>query len=424
MVVVLIAVCQLGQAQIVPDGYKQQRQTGMDSIKNVRISWEEQYWQKRKLYDAEQHDKRLKPSELPAVDDTSRTASPVEHEIQPSQVEKARMFNDTLAVESMGRIRQVDVRFYGHTITFDVPEKASFDNQEIDYLASQLATYKKRLNLNDWGLLLLAQKLATAIEPNITNEQSALTVKMMNTLHYDLRLGRIGKRLHTMVHTNYQLYDTPYMEADGKHYYALGVESVQSGTIYSYDKKPADAVNPIDMRLRKSPLVGGDRDLIDFFADYPLTHIYVPATAAVSDKLASQMEHFNFANKKDTIACLNQLLAYVQSFEYKADLEQFGHEKYFFCEEMYYYPGSDCEDRAILFSQMVRRSFGLDVVLLDYANHITTAVNISMSPASGHFITLQGRRYYLCDPTFRGAEVGQLDNRFHGQKAKVVVSGQ
>lgn len=417
---VLVAVLHVGQAQIVPDSYQQQRQAGMDSIKNARISWEEQYWQKRKLYDAEQRDRRLKPSELPAVDDTSRASSPVEHEILPTHVEKAKVFSDTLEVGYMEKVRQVDVRFYGHTITFDIPAKAAFDNQESQYLASQLATYKKRLNLNDWGLLLLAQKLASAIEPNITNEQSALTVKLMNTLHYDLRLGRTGRHLHTMVHTNYQLYNTPYMEADGKHYYAIGLESVQNGTIYSYDKKPADAVNPIDMRLRKSPLVGGDRDLIDFFADYPLTHIYVPATAAVSDKLASQMEHFNFANKKDTIACLNQLLAYVQSFEYKSDLEQFGHEKYFFCEEMYYYPGSDCEDRAILFSQMVRRLFGLDVVLLDYPNHVTTAVRLPTESTTGHYITLQEGRYYLCDPTFRGAKVGQLDNRFHGQKAKAI----
>lgn len=406
----LFAVTAVAQ---VPDEYLQRRQAAMDSLRQVRIEWEEQYWQKRRLFEAKHRPQRVKPTEQPTLSDTLKTDKAIHYELmQPSDTTLQRF--EELSVGSMGKSTQVKVSFYGRTITFNVPE-----NKDPKQLASQLATQKKRYNLNDWGLLLLAQKVAAEIMPNSVDDQAVLTVQMMNALHYDLRIGRMGSHYYVMVHTGYPLYEIPYMEADGKHYYALGVDARQGGTLYSYDKQPADAVLPLDMRVKKSPLLGS-RDLIDFYADYPLTDIRVQATAAISDELTKQMRQFSFANRKDTLACLNQLLAYVQSFDYKSDLEQFGREKYFFCEEMYYYPGSDCEDRAVLFSHMVQLLFGLDVVLLDYPDHMVTAVQLPVASSKGHYVTLQNCRYYLCDPTFRGAKVGQLDKRFHNLKTKVI----
>ena len=91
---------------------------------------------------------------------------------------------------------------------------------------------------------------------------------------------------------------------------------------------------------------------------------------------------------------------------------------------MFHYPYSDCEDRVVLFAHMVQLLFGLDVVLLDYPDHMTTAVRLTQTIAKGHYVSLQGDRYYLSDPTFRGAKVGQLDKRFHNQKAKVIKNIQ
>ena len=398
----------------VPDEYLQRRQATMDSLRQVRIDWEEQYWQKRRLFEAEHRPQRVKPTEQPTLSDTLKTDKAIHYELMQPSDTTLQQFEE-LSVGSMGKSTQVKVSFYGRTITFNVPE-----NKDPKQLAVQLVTQKRRYDLNDWGLLLLAQKVAAATMPNSSDEQAVLTVQMMNALHYDLRIGRMGSHYYVMVHTSYPLYEIPYMEADGKHYYALRVDARQGGTLYSYDKQPADAVLPLDMRVMKSPLLGS-RDLIDFYADYPLTDIRVQASAALSDELTKQMRQYTFDNRKDTLACLNQLLAYVQSFDYKSDLEQFGREKYFFCEEMYYYPGSDCEDRAVLFSHMVQLLFGLDVVLLDYPDHMVTAVPLPVSTSKGHYVTLQNRRYYLCDPTFRGAKVGQLDKRFHNLKTKVIT---
>lgn len=398
----------------VPDDYLQRRQAGMDSLRKVRIEWEEQYWQKRRLFEAEHRPQRVKPTEQPTLSDTLKTERSIRYELmQPS--DSVTQHFEELSVGSMGKSSLVKVSYYGRTITFNVPE-----NKDARQLAVQLASQKKRYDLNDWGFLLLAQKVAAATMPNSTDDQTVLTVKMMNALHYDLRIGRKASHYYVMVHTNYPLYEIPYMEADGKHYYALGLDARQGGTLYSYDKQPADAVLPLDMRVKKSPQMGS-RNLIDFYADYPLTDIRVQASAALSDELIRQMRQFSFTNRKDTLACLNQLLTYVQSFDYKSDMEQFGREKYFFCEEMFHYPGSDCEDRAVLYSHMVQLLFGLDVVLLDYPDHMVTAVQLPTASSKGHYVTIQNGRYYLCDPTFRGAKVGQLDKRYHNQKAKVIT---
>lgn len=406
----LFAVTAVAQ---VPDEYLQRRQAAMDSLRQVRIDWEEQYWQKRRLYEAEHRPQRVKPTEQPTLSDTLKTDKAIHYELMQPSDTSLQQFEE-LSVGSMGKSTQVKVSFYGCTITFNVPE-----DKAPKQLASQLATHKRRYDLNDWGLLLLAQKVAAATMPSSTDDQAMLTVQMMNALHYDLRIGRMGTHYYAMVHTSYPLYEVPYMEADGKHYYALRIDSKQTGTLYSYDKQPADAVLPIDMRMKKSPQMGSG-NLIDFYADYPLSDIRVQASAALSAELTKQMLQYSFANRKDTLACLNQLLTYVQSFDYKSDLEQFGREKYFFCEEMFHYPGSDCEDRAVLFAHMVQLLLGLDVVLVDYHDHMTTAVQLSIASSKGHYLILRNRRYYLCDPTFRGAKVGQLDKRFHKQKAKVI----
>lgn len=72
----------------------------------------------------------------------------------------------------------------------------------------------------------------------------------------------------------------------------------------------------------------------------------------------------------------NTLIDFVQTaFEYKTDEEQFGYERPLFADETLYYPYSDCEDRAIFYSILVRDLLGLDVVLLHYPNHLATAVS-------------------------------------------------
>ena len=72
------------------------------------------------------------------------------------------------------------------------------------------------------------------------------------------------------------------------------------------------------------------------------------------------------------------MIDFVQrAFQYKVDDEQFGEERTLFANETLYYPYSDCEDRSLLYATLVRDLLGLDVVLLDYPEHIATAVKFN-----------------------------------------------
>lgn len=116
----------------------------------------------------------------------------------------------------------------------------------------------------------------------------------------------------------------------------------------------------------------------------------------------------------------NILINFVQTaFQYQTDGQQFGYEKPFFVEELFYYPYSDCEDRAMLFSYLVRKLLGLDVVLLDYPEHIATAVRFNGN-VSGDYLMVNGQKYIVCDPTYIGASIGMTMPRYKTVSAKVL----
>ena len=102
----------------------------------------------------------------------------------------------------------------------------------------------------------------------------------------------------------------------------------------------------------------------------------------------------------------NILLNFVQTaFEYKTDNEYWGYERPLFSSETLYYPYSDCEDRSILYSRLIRDLIGLDVVFLHYEGHLATAVAFD-EDITGEYVKINGRKYLVCDPTYINASIG------------------
>ena len=83
-----------------------------------------------------------------------------------------------------------------------------------------------------------------------------------------------------------------------------------------------------------------------------------------------------------------------------------GKDRAFFAEESLYYPYSDCEDRSILFSHLVRDILGLDVALVYTPGHLFTAICFDENVKGSH-VMIGGRKFVICDPTvINGAPVG------------------
>lgn len=110
--------------------------------------------------------------------------------------------------------------------------------------------------------------------------------------------------------------------------------------------------------------------------------------------------------RKSQYEAVSRLLNFVQTaFVYEYDDKVWGCDRAFFADETLYYPYCDCEDRSILFSRLVRDLLGLKVVLIYYPGHLATAVCFTEN-VNGDYISMNGKRYTICDPTYIGAPIG------------------
>jgi hypothetical protein len=63
---------------------------------------------------------------------------------------------------------------------------------------------------------------------------------------------------------------------------------------------------------------------------------------------------------------------------------------------------------------------GLNVVLLYYPGHLATAVAFS-EDVQGDWLSYQGRKYIVCDPTYIGAGVGKTMPKMNNQQAQIIA---
>lgn len=286
---------------------------------------------------------------------------------------------------------------------------------------------QKDFRLNDWGVFLFVK---TAAEALCNDENSCIVMQqfLLNELGYRAKMARRGDRnqLLLFVATDCMVYGHPYFTKEGLNYY--NINGTEACTFYMCNQDSKKAKTPVAMRLNKVPALNSGvvsrqrtnkagnvsvsvnvpKSLIDFYASMPQCDYGVYAKAPVAGSLAQEVLGTlrPLVQGKSEVDAANLLLNFVQTgFKYATDEEQFGFEKPFFVEELFYYPACDCEDRSVLFGWLVRELLGLDVVYLDYPNHIATAVQFK-GDVKGDFLTVDGKRYTVCDPTYIGASIG------------------
>ena len=127
--------------------------------------------------------------------------------------------------------------------------------------------------------------------------------------------------------------------------------------------------------------------------------------------------------KQTPVAQLNSLLAWMhQSLVYQIDEQQFGREHYMHPEELALHKASDCEDRAFLLVQLITDLLALPAVGVTYPGHVAAAVALPAehSPELPPTFVYQGKNYWLVDPTYIGAKVGDVMPQFRSLQAQVV----
>ena len=315
-------------------------------------------------------------------------------------------------------------------------------NSDYKPLLADCAQIRKDLRLNDWGVFTLVRQVADTY-CGTANESIVMQQFLLNEMGYKARMARkaTGDKMMLFVATDCSIYAHPYITLNGQNYYNLSGNNEQC-QFYMCQKDSPKAKNSVGMQLKEAPLFPGTvvssthqakgsaarvtvdvpKALMDFYKDYPQcdysVYFNAPVNAAMENRILSSLAPL--VQGRNEADAANILINFVQTaFQYQTDGQQFGYEKPFFVEELFYYPYSDCEDRAMLFSYLVRKLLGLDVVLLDYPEHIATAVRFNGN-VSGDYLMVNGRKYTVCDPTYIGASIGMTMPRYKTVSAKVL----
>lgn len=306
------------------------------------------------------------------------------------------------------------------------------------------ASLVEELQLNGWGTMKLCQAIGEVLEGSGTNGAVLLQTYLLTQLGFDARMVRVNNnQLRMMCPASEKLCETSYLVINGKEYYIFG-NIANKSTIHTYKNnfdaatRSLDLGNPSSIRFAFSPsnsktftskwnkgasvTVGINKNLVDFYNGMPFVKDWSYYARQRMDKeLAQQLLPAlkRSINGKDELGAVNILLHFVQTaFEYMTDEKQFGHEKTDFKEQLFYDKACDCEDRSILFSDLVYNLLNLDVVLLYYPNHLCTAVKFN-SIVNGDYVMVGNDKYIICDPTYINASVGNCMPKFKTKAPKI-----
>ena len=318
-------------------------------------------------------------------------------------------------------------------------------NTNYKKLIKQIKSYNKNLNLNEWAQYQLIHKLGLTIFKD-NNKSNLFTWFVLVKMKYDTKVGYSNDKIYLMSTMQHNLYQVSFFTLKKKKYYILTPNGKVGnvGSIYTYEGEYPKATNRLSFTIfkemkfynnikNKSLRFNYDgvayniktqysADLIDFYKTFPQSdyNIYfstknsTPLSNSILVKLAPLVKG------KSEIEAVNLLLRFVQtSFKYKTDQNQFRYEKVMFPEETINYPYSDCEDRSIMFSYLVKNLLKLDVVGVKYNDHLATAVAFS-SKISGANFKYKGTRYTISDPTYINANAGMAMTQYKNSKFKVI----
>jgi hypothetical protein len=313
-------------------------------------------------------------------------------------------------------------------------------------LLKQLNDTRSSMNLNDWGFYMLLKKTSEAINPD-KNYSRLLSWFLLTQSGYRVRIAYTENQIALMFPSANILYDTRFFITDNIKFYAPDFDQ---NVVLTYAKDFPGATRIFDMNLYNPLSIGGEykskqfrctyqgkdysfdlkynSNYIDFFKDYPLCDLKVYFDAVMSpgakesvyDALKPVVE------KLSTPDAVNFLLNFVQNaFAYKNDLDQYGKEKFDFPEEDFYYPYTDCDDRSVLFSYLVKELLHLKVIGVVYPGHVAAAVHFN-EEEPGDCILYKDEKYLIADPTFINAPFGLTMTGKNNAKATVIeqLNGQ
>ncbi len=408
----------------------------------------------------------VQPVVLPEIDIDIPEDNPIEVDINLPKIEDEPIPIAPIKYKPKPTEKKISFTFYGTKgeIRFDTSKRVSLrgsdekavsnfwrglSGESYDNVIADCQNIRYDRDLCDWAYYRMTEKVAEALY-STRNERSVFHAWLLAQSGFSIRLGRENDTIHLLPGTNSLLFGKPYWKLGNAYYTLMDDENISS--MYIMDAQFPNT-SPIRTRMtlrnafeqntsparslsskrypETSANVSCDKNKLDFYNDIPISAIeglevtdyLMYAGMPISNKAGHDLLPVLFdqvAGKTEAEAA-NLILNFVQTaFEYKTDGEVWGRERPFFPEETLYYPFSDCEDRAILFCNLIREVMRLDVAFVSYPGHLATAVHFNEDIPGDYFI-VNGKRYLVCDPTYINAPIGWTMPGMNNQTATVYL---
>lgn len=457
-------------AQNTNSDYQAFRKGVLDNYGSFRKTVLENYakylqgvWDEYEQFKGIKRDHEPKPSIAPKADVKPQDVTPIQSAPEVKPTVQPVPTDNPIPVKPIApcTLPNMSFPFYGMKLSTVLCHAQTIDGIEHQAIAKAWDAYRQdrvmkdillslqslamAYDLNDWFTFELVRNYTEALCKN-HESKTVLQHFLLVNMGYDVRLASCGNQLLLLVPFTQQVYERSYLVIDGKKYYVFDDHStskIQNAGVYTCRlPNETDKGRNIDLTIRggnigiktgvahrfsmsdgKISLQGFvDEGTMEAIRRYPQMDIPFYAMSTIDSNfhqslLAQVNEQIRGCSEKEAVA---RILHFVQyAFDYATDREQHGYEKPYFIEENFYYPKNDCEDRAILFAFLVHNLLGLDVHLVQYPGHECTAVNFSTTQMNGDGYMYKGKAFYICDPTFIGALIGQCMPGYRNVKPTV-----
>ncbi len=387
-----------------------------------------------------------KPKVLPETIDTVRNLN---YKIEPAPAKKLRSISP-VQYEHLDYYPDEDLSissdFYGQEYqigfptSFVVEKEVVFERSFVsDFwvemskrpyqkLMNDLLLVKDQLNIPGYGFYLLSQDFAEQL--NVSEDLKPFYVWfLMLKAGYDTRIGFSKNNPVIILASDVRIYGKNYFTEGDKHYYIFGEhdDSVNSyGEVYGKELSGIDFLinEPLDFPLKpvqKQYKFSHDNEefqwsiyynqnVFELLENFPQTEISTYLNARGSFLLERSLgkllkDQLQGKSESEQVAFL---MSFVQkAFDYETDQLQFGREKVMYPEQIIHYSKSDCDDRTVMLSYLLRTFTDVKSIALLFPQHIALAVKLPM-PTFGETVDYMGNRFTFCDPTFYNAPLGTV----------------
>ena len=304
-------------------------------------------------------------------------------------------------------------------------------NSDVEEVAQAIYEKAEIYSLGDWGTFKLVQHYAESSVGGSYNAVVCAQTALLLIMGYKVSMALTESGMVMLLPFEQNVCDNTFVKINDEKYYLFPdgkYGSISTPDVGQMQGRKLDLVNRRGVRLPLdakpfSLSYGGiaihgnvNRNTIRMIDEYPVMQIQDYAATVFDAELRKDVikQIESQIDVRDPLRAANDMLHFTQlAFNYKTDEEQFGHEKYFFFEELLYYPYSDCEDRSVFFANLVRNILRYDVLLVGLPNHEATAVALPFEPPKRNYVINVGStKYYICDPTYMRADVGMMHENY------------